>query len=148
MPGDTPAPGYYPAPAGPSGQMDSLLGLSGPVDRLDALKEQMAQALALRNKPRHHYSTWGGALAGGLGDIVDGIHSKVDEGRIRAEEAPLQAQLQAGKENYGRQVLEGQNRRDSMDEEVHRARMEAMQRQNQPGPWAPNLSLYGFGGGR
>lgn len=85
-----------PAPPPQAGDpLARLMGLSTNDDKRAVIQQQLAQALALRNKPRQHYSTWGGALAGGLGDVVDNIHSKVDEDRLRKEDAALLGDAEA-----------------------------------------------------
>jgi hypothetical protein len=72
-----------------------LLGLSTAEDRHTVLQQQLAQAAALRNRPRQRYSTWAGALAGGLGDVVDSVHGTLDERRLRGEESALLADTEA-----------------------------------------------------
>lgn len=74
------------APPDPRGRVMELSTIG---DKRDILQQQIAQANALRNQKKRHYSTWGGALAGGLGDVIDSANSKVQEDQLRAQEAPL-----------------------------------------------------------
>lgn len=48
----------------------------------DFIRRQIEQATALRNKPASRFSTWGGQLAGSLGDIVGSIAGGVKERQL------------------------------------------------------------------
>jgi hypothetical protein len=77
------------------------MGLGGLQDKDALLKEQMAQAQALLNAPGRHYNTWGGALAGGLGDIVSGIGNKRELDRLTADQKTNADLIQAGRDTFG-----------------------------------------------
>lgn len=141
----------------------SWLEMSGLSEKDAALQEQIAQAVALRNRPKQHYSTWGGALAGGLGDILGDVASQKQEGELRAQEAPLQEQIAQGRKTVGEGFIAKQRADEERDAQLQ-ARQAAWMEQQQmnagqlappmlrrppqqpPGMSAEQaLSPYGFG---
>lgn len=89
----------------PPDPLSRLMGLSTLDDKNAILQQQIAQAMALRNKPRHHYSTWGGALAGGLGDVIDSANSKSQEDRLRGQENANLDEMGMRRGEYGSQIM-------------------------------------------
>lgn len=71
------------APSG--GQFVNLSELAALSQKRDLLKEQMEQARALGQPSGRKFATWGGALAGGLGDILGGIAGQTKEARLAEE---------------------------------------------------------------
>ncbi len=54
--------------------------------KLRGLDERISGAAARRNRPIQPHTSWAGGLAGGLGDILGDIGSRVEEGRARGEQ--------------------------------------------------------------
>ena len=103
----SPQPTNYPARPQPTEdeQLQALLGLSGVTDQADLVKEQLAQALALRQPSGQDYHTGLGAGLGGLGDIVRNIAGGVKEHGLRDQLSGLQGQLAEGRKTYGNSLL-------------------------------------------
>lgn len=112
----------------------ALLGISGTSDKVNSLQKQIDQAHALRGLPKRHYSTWGGALAGGLGDALGDVADTRHMDQLRTQQAPLQEQVAQGRQDYGRQYLAHQ-------QEVERQQQAALRGQQQP------MAPFGLGGG-
>jgi hypothetical protein len=81
--------------------LGQLVGLGGLNDKNAMLREQMAQAEQLMNAPRQRFSTWGGALAGGIGDIVSKIAGKGKLDKLTAEQEAIAKQIDAGRQKFG-----------------------------------------------
>jgi hypothetical protein len=73
-------------------EVDQYLKLYGMNQQAQTLKEQRQEAAQGRNRPRQQFRTWGGALAGGLGDALGTVASKVRENELTEEEKKLQGQ--------------------------------------------------------
>lgn len=64
-------------------QFEAATKLAGLADKNELLKEQMAQAMALRN-PRKGYGLWGG-LTNGLADAADKVFAGLNAHEAKAE---------------------------------------------------------------
>ncbi len=64
-------------------QIQELMKLGGLAEKDDLLKEQLAQAQALR-APRHGYGFWGG-LTNGLADVSDKIFSGIEAHQAKTQ---------------------------------------------------------------
>lgn len=62
-------------------QIQQLVRLSGLGEKQDLLKEQLAQATALRN-PRKSYGVWGG-VTNGLADVADNVFRGLEARQAR-----------------------------------------------------------------
>lgn len=125
----------------------SYLDVSGLSDKRDALEQQIQQAIALRNRPKHQYTTWGGALAGGLGDLLGDVASQTKENSLRAQEAPLEEQIAQGRKNYGEGYIAKQRADEERDAQLQakqqawmqQKQLEAEQQQMNAGQLAPSM---------
>lgn len=72
-------------------QIQQLIKLGGLGEKQDLLKEQLAQANALRN-PRKGYGFWGG-LTNGLADVADKVISGIEARQAREQMGLTQAEI-------------------------------------------------------
>jgi hypothetical protein len=77
-------------------QVQQILSLYTTGQRGDDLTRRRAQLVEQRGRPKQRYSTWGGAIAGGLGDVLGDVNSYMREGKLDTAQTENTAQGQTG----------------------------------------------------
>lgn len=81
-------------------QAQALAGASVTPDKQELLKQQLAQAEALKKGSGQHYTTGLGAAAGGLGDVLSSAVGNIEAKRLRGQQQDLVGQTQKGLGGY------------------------------------------------
>jgi hypothetical protein len=72
--------------------LEYALGAGNYNEQDRAIQQQLAQAMALRNRPQPQHTTGAGALMGGIGNIIQQATSYGQEGKLRQQDQALQSQ--------------------------------------------------------